>query len=311
MNKDSVLIILFENNSLAPVLAKPYFFELAKAGTLLTNYHGITQPSQVNYWALSGGSIFLDVANPSTDDNVDLPKSSLFDLLDAKGVSWKVYCESYPGHCFTEKGFPPASFPKETTFPHENDDHDLYVRKHNPAISYLSVQNNPERCAKIVNASVMQKDLLLGQLPQFAFYIPTVVNDGHDTTSMWSGEYLMETWSPLLRDRRFMENRIVVVVYDENGKQQNREGPTDCTQAQPEPVYCAFLGPSIEPGKVLAHHYDHYDLLRFVERHFELGTLHRCDLRRGIDIRPQRQGRLDRFLRAMEKAIITAAGRVL
>src|SRR5205814_110523 len=117
---DSVLIILFENNSLAPVISKPYFAELAKAGTFLDNYHGITEPSQVNYWSLSGGSIFLDVANPSTDGVVDLPKTSLFDLLDARGISWKVYAESYPGHCFTGAGFPPADYPKETVFPPEN-----------------------------------------------------------------------------------------------------------------------------------------------------------------------------------------------
>jgi hypothetical protein len=170
-------------------------------------------------------------------------------------------------------------------------------------------------------ASVLQKDILLGSVPQFAFYVPTIVNDGHDSTATWTNEYLLETWSPLLRDPRFMKNRVVIITYDENGKAQNREGPTDCTQDQPGPVYCTFLGPNVRSGKTIEKHYNHYNMLRFVENHFGLGTLGRCDekskpingvLCRDIkdDNEDEKERRLAKFIRRIEKATINAAGKL-
>lgn len=315
------MIIIMENNSSKPVREKPFFNALSKIGTFLTNYHGITAPSQVNYWALSGGSIFLDVHNPLTDGIVDLPedktKKNLFDLLDTHGISWKVYLESYPGDCYKGAGFPPADFEKETDFTgEENSVDNLYVRKHNPAISYISVQTNSDSCAKIVNASVLQKDILCDTVPQFAFYVPTIVNDGHNTTATWTNEYLLETWGPLLYNKYFMRDRIISIVYDENGAGQNREGPTNCTQAQPIPLYCTFIGPNVKPHNELSEHYNHYNLLRFVEDHFKLGTSDRCDHENQpitgiIDNTPNdKKIRFKKYLRRIKEAIIQSAGKL-
>src|SRR5438105_1960110 len=139
---DSLFIIIFENNSFDNVVAKSFFRELTKCGTLLTNSHGIEPPSQMNYIALTGGSTFPDFIDPPTNANVNLPFTNVYDLLDQKHISWKVYQEGYPGQCFADAGNPCIP---ETKFSNECADNPWYVRKHNPAISYDNVRNNPAR----------------------------------------------------------------------------------------------------------------------------------------------------------------------
>lgn len=310
--RESLFIIVFENNSLNIVIAKQFFRQLAKIGTLFSNYRGIYPTSQVNYWAMTGGSTFSDFVAP-TNDPVDLPFTSVFNLLDHKKISWKVYQEAYPncssvtgnGACApcgqriqtnttASKSVEGKSLPlstcnsakcvvtnapcvKETVFTEECKDAPFYVRKHNPAISYDSIRNNPCDCAKIVNASQLQKDIIEENLPQVAFYTPTMFNNGHDTSASWSNEYLLNTWSTILRDPRFFKNRIVIITYDENGLKQLPSGNTFCTTMQQDPVYMVFLGPSVKSGNVIQTRYCHYNLLRTIEDHFCLGTLCRCD----------------------------------
>jgi hypothetical protein len=48
---DRILIVNFENTYINSTLKQPYFSKLTYNGTLLTNYHGVTHPSQPNYIA--------------------------------------------------------------------------------------------------------------------------------------------------------------------------------------------------------------------------------------------------------------------
>lgn len=124
----------------------------------------------------------MDVQNPPTNSVVNLNKSNIFDLLDNKGISWKCYMENYPtavllpdcftdevlvSHCFAREGFPPTDFHHESNFGAENTSENLYVRKHNSAISYDNIRENPKHCGNIVNASELQKDIILDTVPQF------------------------------------------------------------------------------------------------------------------------------------------------
>jgi hypothetical protein len=55
---------------------------------------------------------------------------------------------------------------------------DGYMRKHEPFISYTSIQNKHENCAKIINASHLAQDV--NNLPDVTFYIPNQIHDGHN-----------------------------------------------------------------------------------------------------------------------------------
>ena len=133
-----VVYIVFENEDYAPVLSQPDFARYSALGASFTQFLAEAHPSQGNYIAMIAGST-LGVLN---DRNYDLDKPHLGDQLEARGMDWKNYVEGYPGNCFTG--------PTQGTF----------ARKHAPFLSFITVTNNPDRCAKIVNASTNKQYLI-------------------------------------------------------------------------------------------------------------------------------------------------------
>lgn len=120
-----------------------------------------------------------------TDDAIHLIPATgnthLADLLEAKGFTWKLYQEDYPGNCFVGDAYP-------------------YVQKHNPFISFSNIQGKP-RCANIANSAQFDADVAAYHnsgkpLPNFMFYTPNMRNDGHDTTVLFSGDYLRNSLWP-------------------------------------------------------------------------------------------------------------------
>lgn len=139
----------------------PGFANLAKDGILLDNYNAITHPSQPNYIAAAGGSNF----GITDDDYYNIPAnvSSIFDLLEKKGLSWKMYQENIPSIGNTDYRV------------------GTYVRKHNPAASFDSIGLNKTRLQNIVDGKKgeiinlysfiigdqLNKDIEAGTLPNW------------------------------------------------------------------------------------------------------------------------------------------------
>ena len=91
--------------------------DLIKEGILLTNYFGVTHPSEPNYVASVGGDYFgMDNDNLN---NVPLNVSTVVDLLESKGITWAEYMQDMPS-----TGFQGMQFLNPKTG--AND----YVRKH-------------------------------------------------------------------------------------------------------------------------------------------------------------------------------------
>mgnify|MGYP000947856384 FL=1 len=155
---DRAIFVVFENTNYSNALKQPFLKKLANQGALFTNFLAPTHPSQGNYVALTAGSM-----NGVTGDGLyNLNVNNIADLLEAKGLTWKVYAEDYPGNCFTGNS-------------------KKYVRKHNPFISFTNIQKNPSRCSNIVNANQFDIDAKSGKLANYIFYVPNLNNDGHDT----------------------------------------------------------------------------------------------------------------------------------
>jgi len=90
---------------------------LQKQGILLTEYYGLTHPSQPNYLASVAGDYF----GLNHDGVVDIPQniSTLVDLFEDKGIDWRGYFEGSPGPGYMAAGSTPPGA-----------DHYDYVRKH-------------------------------------------------------------------------------------------------------------------------------------------------------------------------------------
>jgi len=233
------MIVVLENENESNAIDQPFMKSLAARGAYFESYKAITHPSQPNYIAMTAG----DLHGVKDDRNVDLDVRHLGDLLEAKGLSWKVYADSYPGNCRLDARI------------------GSYARKHVPFISFKNVQENPARCANIVNASRMYDDIAAGALPDYSLFIPDMNNDGHDTGVEFADRWLEATFGPLLGDPRFMKGMLFVVTFDESRSSGGNR------------IYSAFYGDSVIAGSVSDHPWNHYSLLRTIEESFQLGML--------------------------------------
>ena len=113
---DRFVTIWLENEDFSTVTENADYQELSKQGILLTSYYALTHPSQPNYIASVGGDYF----GLNNDDEARIPAnvSTVVDLFDSKGITWKEYMESIPS-----AGYTGAS----TT---NGSGHNAYARKH-------------------------------------------------------------------------------------------------------------------------------------------------------------------------------------
>lgn len=239
---DHAIFVLFENTNYSKAMAQPFFGKLAKSGSNFTNFSALTHPSQGNYIALTSGSL----NGVKGDGKYDIDSTNIVDLLEKKNLTWKVYVEDYPGNCFTGMA--------------SKD----YERKHNPFISYINIQKNPARCARIVEASEFDKDVANGTLPNYVFYVPNMKNNGHNTGVTYADKWYGQKFGGYVSNSNFMENTILISSFDESGA-----GPRN-------QIYTSIVGSPVRAGDYSAA-VSTYSLLKLMEENWDLGDLGRGD----------------------------------
>ncbi|KAI1318993.1 hypothetical protein EDD11_005191 [Mortierella claussenii] len=246
---DHVFIIFLENTNYPLAASDPALQAFLPQGVLLDNYSGVTHPSEPNYVAAAGG----DYWGMNDDSYYAIPSNytTIVDLLEKKNLTWKAYQEDAPTPCF--KDF---------------QNNGLYFRKHNPFIIYDSIATNATRCANIVPATQLQTDIAAGNIPNYAFYTPNMINDGHNTTVADASKWLTGFLPPLLNNTAFINNTLVVLTFDETEDYNI-----------PNRVWTMLLGDVVAKIKNTTDStfYTHYSLLSTVESNWDLGNLGRQD----------------------------------
>jgi hypothetical protein len=238
-----VILVIFENSGYLNSLNQKDFSNFSKNGATLTNLTAEAHPSLGNYVALVAGSSF----GITSDNNLDLKNNHLGDLLEKAGKNWRVYAEDYPGNCFLG----PTS--------------GLYVRKHNPFISFLNVSQNPTRCQKNESADRFDADLKGHNLPEFSLYIPNMKNNGHNTGVDFAGKFLTTQFGSFLSPQTANGDVLLIVTFDESSK------------GGPNQVLTILLGSSVAQGSKNNQNLDHTSLLKLIEEEFSLGNLGQGD----------------------------------
>jgi len=231
---------MFENKSYDEALKNSYFAAWAKKGKVLSDFHAITHPSQPNYFCQIAGDFF----DWKSDNPKNITASTVVDLLEQKGMTWKSYQEKWPSACFTGNS-------------------GTYVRKHNPFISFENIYSNPKRCANIVDATKLDADLQSGNVPQYMYYTPDLNNDAHDTDLDYAGKWLTGWLTPRLP--QFPPKTLVVLTFDEDDFTDNNR------------IFTVLLGSMIQAGSTDSQSYTHYSLLATVEENWSLGNLGKND----------------------------------
>ncbi|OHE97233.1 phosphoesterase [Colletotrichum orchidophilum] len=261
---DRFVIIWNENTDYDKAIGDPNFAWLAKKGITLSNNFAVTHPSEPNYFASVSGD-YLGMQNDNFN-RADRNVSTVFDLLDQKKVSWSTFQEDLP-----YSGFEGMAWVNQ-----QNGAND-YVRKHNPPIFFDSVTSSEQRLSQIKNLSMIHpersqfhKDLKANTLPQWLFITPNMTSDGHDTSVTVAGVWNRNFLEPLLEDKNFMNNTLVLITWDENETytQQNR-------------ILGILLGDAVPQelvGTTDSNFYNHYSELATVQNNWGLSSLARWDL---------------------------------
>lgn len=232
--------------------------KLAARGLTLSNYYGVTHPSEPNYCASYGGDNF----GMGNDDFNQIPAnvSNIWDILEYKGISFASYQENLPYTGF--EGY---------EFINPGSGANNYMRKHNPPVLFNSNTNRQNRLDVIKDFEAFREDLFNDALPQHIFITPNMLNDGHDTSITYGAAWLYPFVEPLLTDKHFMNKTLLLINFDESG------GP----HASPNRVMSIILSDILPEELVGATDdtvYTHYSTLSTVEANWDLDTLGRWDV---------------------------------
>lgn len=280
---DHVLIIMFENQYRGYVMENEYMRRLAEQGINMTNYFGVMHPSQTNYIA----SIAGELCNVTDDDQPSpLPQKTIVDLIEAspQNLDWRAYMDSYIADATPWKA---SDFSPQDHYP--------YVIKHNPFSSFKNILESEQRWKKIDNEAGLYRDLLNNQLPAYAWFTPDMWHDGHYLAGYDNNDALNGERAPALVDQQAQwlesffkglkfpgpdsllpENTLVVVTYDEADFEALWDKGKKYTYDGPNQIYTVLLGSDILPGEQ-AEGYNHYSLLKTIEKNFNLGSLEKND----------------------------------
>ncbi len=280
-----VFVIMMENTGIEALLGNPnapWINQAVQTYGVAGNYYGVTHPSQPNYIAATSGS--TNGVTADTDTTIDVP--NIVDQLESHGKSWKAYMQSY-ALC---NGNALAS----------SCGNQLYERKHNPFISYLDVQSNPARVAKIVDFSQFATDLANNTVPDYSWISPDQCHDMHgrggggasdpcdfsnEQTLIQTGDtFLSDTVSEIMASKAWGPNSVIFVTWDESdftGTGPVGFGDTrGCCNANPGGGHVLTLAITTSPHQPRASMipFNHYSMLGTVEDAWHLGCLaNTCD----------------------------------
>jgi len=253
-NFEHIVIVVLENKEFGLIFGNskmPYFNQLAKSYTLLTQHYAVTHPSLPNYLAMIGGDTFGIDFN-CTSCIVDAP--SLPDLIEASGRTWKAYQEDMPSPCFSgaEAG--------------------NYAMKHNPFVYFQPIRLDKERCARSdVPFTQLSSDIAADTLPNFMFITPNLCNDAHDCPITVSDAWLknlMGQLAPALDTDG--KPYVIVITWDEG------QGDHSCCglpKAAGGRVATILVSPQVKNGFQDDTSYSHYSLLKTIAEAWELPYL--------------------------------------
>lgn len=236
-------IIVLENKSFDQMVGSPeapYFNELITAYGLAEAFQGVAHPSQGNYIAMVSGSIH-GVLDAKAHD-IDAP--SIFDQLEASGRSWRLFAENVPDGCFT------GAVAKDG-----RDGTGVYLRKHNPAISFTAISGSPERCAYIQDFTAFDP-----AAADLVYIVPNLCHDMHDCPIADGDAWLRDFVPGILGSEAFRSGGALFVTFDEGTDAGNR-------------LATIVAGPNVEAGFRSDVPHNHYSLLRTLQESWGLECL--------------------------------------
>ena len=244
-----VVVVIEENHAFNEVIGNPnmpYVNGLAQAGALMTDSHGVTHPSEPNYFALFSGSDQGVAADPC---NWTVSGPNLASELMAKNKSFAIYSEDLPAQGDTSCTFTPAALLASSGDPAAG-----YRVKHNP-YEFWQVEGLLPPEGNKTFAQFPKGDF--DDLPTVSFVVPDQWHDEHDGTDVLCDQWLQQNMS-VYNVWAKTHNSIMIVTWDEN----------DFIAASNQ-VATIITGAEVIPGQY-NQTINHYNVLRTLEDMYRL-----------------------------------------
>ncbi len=272
-----VFVIMMENTGYRSLIGNPNAPWINRAVAtygVATSYYGVAHPSQPNYIAATSG---LTGDHSNADQTLDVP--NIVDQLESRGKTWKAYMQSY-ALC--------GGNASATVCGNE-----LYVRKHNPFISYANVQRDPTRVAKIVDLHELEADLARGEVADYNWISPDqchnmhgrgpasdACSSSHASKLIAAGDAFLGSWvGKIMASRAWQGNPVIFITWDESDVSTTGSGgfpdTRGCCGASPGGghVLTVVISRSNHTARRSPVAYNHYALLRTIQDGWQLGCL--------------------------------------
>lgn len=269
-----VFVIMMENTGYSSLIGNPNAPWINKAAAtygLATNYDGVTHPSQPNYIAATSGS----TQGVTADTDVTLNVTNIVDQLEAHGKTWSAYMQSLWLGGNTNKLI-------------DSNGNQLYERKHDPFVSYLDVQNSPQRLKNIVGLARFQEDLENNTVPDFSWISPDQCHDMHGRSGpstdacnynnvqglITAGDnFLRTTVYQITHSKAWTGNSAIFITWDESGYPFS--DVSGCCDAVPGGgrVVTLVISHNEDEAVTSPVAYNHYSILATIEKSWHLGCL--------------------------------------
>ena len=169
---------------------------------------------------------------------------------------------------------------------------DTYATRHNPFVYFHSITDSPACASNVVNLSALPGDLgSVATTPNYAFIIPDVCADGHDSTCpdhsrpggyQGINNFLSTSVPQITSCAAYKQDGLLAVIFDESAGDRTAccgeiAGPNAAQPGNPGAgggqTGAVLVSPFIAPGTTSSSAYNHYSLLASIEDLFGLGRL--------------------------------------
>jgi len=234
-----VILIVEENQGYSAIVNQnqmPWLKALGDKYGVATNYYSDEKGSLLDYLWLSSGSSELSFGCNGNWCTHAIRDNNIFRELNKAGMSWNVYADSLPSFGFM------GMFAGN------------YAKRHDPAVWYSDVVDNPEQQENVVPFTQFPVDVAAQNLPDYSIIIPNLKDDAHNGTPQMADQWLKKNIAPLLDSQYFQasQNSVMFITFDNGWHDEQGQ------------VFTAVVGQSVIPRVRVNTPFKHENTLRTI-----------------------------------------------
>jgi phospholipase C len=186
--------------------------------------------------------------------------TTIFDLLEERGISWKFYVQNYEAE---------LTYRTLDQFPGNRTSQVIWV----PLLNFDRFLDDPVLNSKIVDISVYYDDLVNGTLPQVAYMVPSGPSE-HPPSSLLSGQRFIKTLIQSLMQSSYWERSAFLWSYDDWGGWYDHVPPPQVDEdGYGFRVPALLVSPYAKKGHIESTVMDYTSALKFIEENWDIPPL--------------------------------------